>query len=164
MINVWDTVSAHIHPLGCFCSRTILTHWGRVTHICVSRLPITGSDNGLSPGRRQAVIWTNWNIVNWTLRNKLQWKFNRNSNIFIHENAFESFVCEMAAILSRPQCVNDKKRIGQVASDILLIRFAYYTKDNQGVPGLVTDPPCGVWGRGWTSCLLYGDPMLGLGF
>ena len=36
--------------------------------------------------------------------NKLQWKFNRNSNI--HENAIESVVCEMAAILSRPQCVN----------------------------------------------------------
>ena len=32
--------------------------------------------------------------------NKLQRKFNRNSNIFIQENAFESIVCEMAAILS----------------------------------------------------------------
>ena len=38
--------------------------------------------------------------------NKLQWNFNRNSNIFIQENAFESVVCEMAAMLSRPQCVN----------------------------------------------------------
>ena len=46
-----------------------------------------------------------WNIVNWTLRNKLQWKFNWNTNIFIHENTIESVVCEMAAILSRPQCV-----------------------------------------------------------
>ena len=36
-----------------------LTHWGRVTHVCVSRLTITGSDNGLSPGRHQAIIWTN---------------------------------------------------------------------------------------------------------
>ena len=36
-----------------------LTHWGRVTHICVSKLTIIGSDNGLSPGRRQAIIWTN---------------------------------------------------------------------------------------------------------
>ena len=35
-----------------------LTHWGRVTHICVSKLTIIGSDNGLSPGRRQAIIWT----------------------------------------------------------------------------------------------------------
>ena len=30
-----------------------------MTHICVSRLTITGSDNGLSPGWRQAIIWTN---------------------------------------------------------------------------------------------------------
>ena len=36
-----------------------LTHWGRVTHICVSKFTIIGSDNGLSPGRRQAIIWTN---------------------------------------------------------------------------------------------------------
>ena len=33
-----------------------LTHWGRVTQICVSKLSILGSDNGLSPGRRQAII------------------------------------------------------------------------------------------------------------
>ena len=31
---------------------------GWVTHICVSRLTNIGSDNGLSPGRRQAIIWT----------------------------------------------------------------------------------------------------------
>ena len=36
-----------------------LTHWGRVTHICVSKLTIIGSDNGLSPDRRQAIIRTN---------------------------------------------------------------------------------------------------------
>ena len=36
-----------------------LTQCGRVTHICVSKLTIIGSDNGLSPGRRQAIIWTN---------------------------------------------------------------------------------------------------------
>ena len=34
-----------------------------MTHICVSRLTITGSDNGLSPGRRQAIIWTNAGIL-----------------------------------------------------------------------------------------------------
>ena len=36
-----------------------LTHWGRVTHICVGNLTIIGPDNGLSPGRRQAIIWSN---------------------------------------------------------------------------------------------------------
>ena len=28
-------------------------------HICVAKLTIIGSDNGLSPGRHQAIIWTN---------------------------------------------------------------------------------------------------------
>ena len=41
----------------------MLTHWGRVTHICVSKLTIIGSDNGLSPDRRQAIIWTNAGLL-----------------------------------------------------------------------------------------------------
>ena len=41
----------------------MLTHWGRVTHICVSKLTIIGSDNGLSPDRRQPIIWTNARIL-----------------------------------------------------------------------------------------------------
>ena len=36
-----------------------LTNWGQVTHICVSKFSSIGADNGLSPGRRQAIIWTN---------------------------------------------------------------------------------------------------------
>ena len=40
-----------------------LTHWGRVTHICVKKLTIIGSDNGLWPDRRQAIIWTNAGIL-----------------------------------------------------------------------------------------------------
>ena len=40
-----------------------LTHWGRVTHICVGNLTIIGPDNGLSPGQRQAIIWTNVGIL-----------------------------------------------------------------------------------------------------
>ena len=44
-------------------SKLRLTHWGRVTHICVIKLTIIGSDNGLSPGRRQAIIWTNAGIL-----------------------------------------------------------------------------------------------------
>ena len=30
----------------------MLTNWGRVTHICVNKQTIIGSDNGMSPGRR----------------------------------------------------------------------------------------------------------------
>ena len=40
-----------------------LTHWGRVTHIWVSNLTPIGSVNGLSPGRRQAIIWTNAGLL-----------------------------------------------------------------------------------------------------
>ena len=40
-----------------------LTHWGRATHICARKLTIIGSDNGLSPGRRQAITWTNDGIL-----------------------------------------------------------------------------------------------------
>ena len=40
-----------------------LTHWGQVTHIWIGKLTIIGSDNGLSPGRRQAIILTNARIL-----------------------------------------------------------------------------------------------------
>ena len=40
-----------------------LTHWSRVTHICVGNLAIIVSDNGLSPGRRQTIIWTKAGIL-----------------------------------------------------------------------------------------------------
>ena len=51
---------------SCDCpstSKLTLTHWGRVTHICVSKLTTIGSDNGLSPDRHQAIIWTNAGIL-----------------------------------------------------------------------------------------------------
>ena len=38
------------------------THWGQVTHIYVRKLNIIGSDNGLSPVRRQAITRTNAGI------------------------------------------------------------------------------------------------------
>ena len=69
-----------------------------------SNQTIIGSDNGLSPGRRQAIIETNDGIL---LIGSLGRNFSEISiEISIQENAFESVVCEMAAILSRPQCDN----------------------------------------------------------
>ena len=61
---------------------TLTNSRGWVMHICVSKISITGSDNGFAPSRRQ---W--WNIVNWTLTNKLQWNFSRHSNIFFQNKA-----------------------------------------------------------------------------
>ena len=84
----------------------VLTHWGRVTHICVGNLTIIVSDNGLSPGRRQAIIWTSAGIL---LIGHLRTNFSEILTeilAFSLKNAFESIVCEMATILSRPQCDN----------------------------------------------------------
>ena len=84
-----------------------LTHWGRVTHICVGNLTIIRSDHGLSPGRRQAIIWTNTEI---SLIGLLGTNFSDiliKINIYlIDENAIETVVCKMVAILSRSHCVN----------------------------------------------------------
>ena len=77
-----------------------------MTHICVGKLTIIGSDNGLTPERRQSIIWTNAGIL---LIGPLGTNI---SEILIEiltfsfiENAFESVVCETAAILSRPHCL-----------------------------------------------------------
>ena len=42
-----------------FNKMILLTYWDRVMHIYVSEFTIIGSDNDLSPSRRQAIIWTN---------------------------------------------------------------------------------------------------------
>ena len=35
-----------------------------------------------------------WFIVNWTIRDKIKWKFCENSNIFTDEYAFENVICK----------------------------------------------------------------------
>ena len=40
-----------------------ITHWGRITHVCLRKLTVIGSDNGLLPGRCQAIIWTNAGLL-----------------------------------------------------------------------------------------------------
>ena len=69
-VEVWNWISSFIpHFTGALIHAGIkfkpvlLTHWGRVTHICVGNLTTIGSDNGLSPDRRQAIIWTNAGIL-----------------------------------------------------------------------------------------------------
>ena len=75
-------------------------------HICVSELTIIGSDNGLSPGRCQAIIRTNAGIL---LIGPLGTNFNE-ILIEIHIISLKKmhYKCglAMAAILYRPQCVN----------------------------------------------------------
>ena len=50
--------------LRCFIEAVLsLAHCCQVTQTSVSELTITDSGNGLSPGRRQAIIWTNAGIL-----------------------------------------------------------------------------------------------------
>ena len=73
-----------------------LTHWGRVTHICVGDLTIIGSDNGLSPGRRQAIIWTNAGML---LIGPLQWNF-----LEMHTFSLKKIHFKMSSGKRRPFC------------------------------------------------------------
>ena len=78
-----------------------ITHWGRVTHICDSKLTSVGSDNGLSPGRRQAIIWTNAGIL---LIGPLGTNFNE--NLFeIHIFSFKKMHLKMSSGKWRPFCL-----------------------------------------------------------
>ena len=78
-----------------------LTHWGRVTHICVGILTSIGSDNGLSPGRRQAIIWTNAGIL-------LIWPLGTNFSeilIGIQTFSFKKMHLKMSSGKWRPFCL-----------------------------------------------------------
>ena len=74
---------------------------GRVTHICISILSIIGSDNGLSPGRRQTIIWTSAGIL-------LIWPLGTNFSetlIKIHTFSFKKMHLERLSAKWRPFCI-----------------------------------------------------------
>ena len=77
-----------------------LTHWGRATHICVSKLTIIGSDNGLSPDRRQPIIWTNAGLL-------LIWPLGTNYSeilIEIYTFSFKEMHLKVSSVKRRPSC------------------------------------------------------------
>ena len=75
-----------------------------MTHIWVGNQSTIGSDNGLSLGRRQAIMWTKVGILLIRpLETKLHWNFIRNSNkiiqeIYIYIYIFETVAYEITAI------------------------------------------------------------------
>ena len=87
----------HMASLG----HSELTHCGRVTHICVGKPTITGSDNGLSPGRRQAIIWTKAGIL---LILPLGTNFSE-FLIVIHIFSFNKMHLKMSPAKWRPFCL-----------------------------------------------------------
>ena len=79
----------------------LLTHWGRVTHICVGKLTIIDSDNGLLPGRRQAIIWTSTGIL---LNGPLGTNFSE-ILIGIQIFSFKKIYLKMSSEKWRPSCL-----------------------------------------------------------
>ena len=72
-----------------------------MTHICVGNLTIIGSDNGLLPDRRQAIIWTNARIL---LIGPLGTNFSE-ILIEIHAFAFKKVHLNMSSGKWRPFCL-----------------------------------------------------------
>ena len=72
-----------------------------MTHICVVELTTIGSDNGLSPGRRQAIIWNNAGIL---LIGPLGTNFNE-ILIEIHTFSFKKMHLKMSSGKWRPCCL-----------------------------------------------------------
>ena len=89
LVTIWLSVGSETRtPIGCIAG---LTYLPLVSHICVSgssqrwfrKWPVAYS----APSHYLNQYWV---IVNWNLTNKLQWNFNRNTRLCIHENAFET--------------------------------------------------------------------------
>ena len=101
-----------------------LTHLLLVSHICVT-------ESGQHWFRKWLVAYSapshypnqRWVIVNWDLRNKRLWNFDRITKLLIHENASENVVYEMAAILSSGRWV---KRVSVLAACLI---FKYATNE-----------------------------------
>ena len=62
-VITWANNDPACPRLKTFLGLSELTHWDRMTHICVVTNTNIGSDNGLSHGRRQTIIWTNAGIL-----------------------------------------------------------------------------------------------------
>ena len=85
--------------------KDLLTHWGQVMHICVSKIIIIDSYNGLSPGQCKAIIWTNARLL---LIGPLGINF---SEILIQINIYSLKKTFVLSILSQPQWVKVSARI-----------------------------------------------------
>ena len=106
----------------------VLTHWGRATHICVSKLTIIASDNGLSPGRRQAIIRNNAGILSIGL---LGTNFSE-ILIEIHKFSFKKMRLKVSSAKWWPCCLglNVLKRPWGSSPASLFLRFIHHLRVN----------------------------------
>ena len=111
---------------GTYCTVLlfVLTHWGWVMHICVDNLTIIGPDNGLSPGRRQAIICTNAGIL---LIGPLGTNFSK-IQIRIQTFSYKKMHLKMSSVKWHPFCLGlrrkafcvNRRKAFIVSSDLVL--------------------------------------------
>ena len=94
----------------------LLTHWGRVTHKCVGKLTSIGSDNDLSPDRRQAIIWNNAGLL---LIGPLGTKFSE-ILIKILTFSFTKMCLKVSSAKRRPFCLGPNVLIRVIACQNML--------------------------------------------
>ena len=130
----------------------MLTHWGRVTHICVSKLTIIGSDNGLSPGRCQAIIWTNAGIL---LIWPLGTSFSENL-IDIYIFSFKKMHLKMSSVKWRPFCLRLNVLITMPLPGgfeaLVKVDGGIHTLVTGGIPEILTFLVAVCVYLGWTRC------------
>ena len=73
-----------------------------MTHICVTKLTTIGSNNGLPPVRRQAIIWTNAGIL---LIGPLGTNFNE-ILIEVYTFSFKKMQLKISSDKWRPFCLD----------------------------------------------------------
>ena len=104
-VSYWNitVVGSNIRKWNCIWQKLpgCLTHWGRETHICVGKLTIIASDNGLSPSWRQAIIWINAGIL---LIRPLETNFSE-ILIGIHTFSLKIMHFKMSSAKRRPFCL-----------------------------------------------------------
>ena len=134
-----------------------------MTHICVSKRTIIGSDNGLSPSRRQAIIWNNAGLL---LIEPLGTNVSEIS-IRIQTFSFKKLHLNMSSAKWRPFCLGlnelTTKKAQVIRGNILVtgcwhdinllqtqIHFLLWIWISRWT---ISQVPSG-WPKNWTICLL----------
>ena len=123
--------------------KSYLTHWDRVTHICVGKLTIIVSDNGLSPERRQAIIWTNAGIL---LIGPLETNFSE-SLFAIETFSFRKMHFKISSAKWRSFCLglNVLRRLSPTICNILVLSYKALIALLHANARLVYGAICNFW-------------------
>ena len=126
-----------------------------MTHICVGNQTIIGSDKGLSPGRRQAIIWANAGIL-------LVGNLGRNFSeilIEIHIFSFKKMHLKMSSAKWRPFCLGRWGALRwmqqNLTSEKTLVQCRRVRNHYLNRCWLKSMSPCDVTWTWWLGCPHY---------